>query len=268
MSASVLLRSVDDLGRNISSFIAGQLSATFREMLRGPQVIRDERYILYVTGEPHPFGNLAIIARADDSSSINEAIQSLAPCTAPSAIVLPDAPSAANSDRLQRAGYAMAELMPNMAINISAVAKVGLPSGYKMARVVGPSEGDRWVKAFATGYELPLPVAALFNPSSVGATADPAAPYQFFVILRNGAPVATSMLRLKDGVAGIYCIATIPAERGKGLGAYVTAETLRGAVNQGYSVGILQASAAGHPVYKRLGFEEFGAMQVFVKMPA
>lgn len=268
MPSATPFRSVQSIGPAINPFIAGQLGATFRDLLHGPEVVHDERFILYVTGQPHPFGNAAFLSRPDDPHAASEAVRLLAPSGAPQAIVLPDAPDADSNERLTRAGFAMFELMPNMAIDVPRLKPVALPDGYSFVRVVGDEQADRWVDAFAAGYELPRPVAALFSPRIVSASAALSARYQFFFILRNGQPVATSMMNLKEGVTGIYCISTIPAERGKGLGAFVTAQTLHSATAQGYSVGILQASAAGHPVYRRLGFAEFGAMRLFVKIPA
>ena len=90
---------------------------------------------------------------------------------------------------------------------------------------------------------------------------------QFFGIRRSGRLVAVSMLHLADGLAGIYCVATLPDERGRGLGAHVTAQALRAAHQVGYRVGILQSSAAGHSVYLGLGFKDFGAVSMFVRTP-
>jgi predicted GNAT family acetyltransferase len=90
---------------------------------------------------------------------------------------------------------------------------------------------------------------------------------QFFAVVRDGRTVATSLLYLADGLAGIYCVATLPAERGRGLGAHVTAEALRAAHRLGYGVGVLQSSAEGHPVYIGLGFEDLGRVPIFVRMP-
>ena len=62
-------------------------------------------------------------------------------------------------------------------------------------------------------------------------------------------------------------LATIPEERGKGLGAHATAEPLRLVRELGYGVGVLQSSPAGHSVYRKLGFADVGEVPLYVKMP-
>ncbi len=95
----------------------------------------------------------------------------------------------------------------------------------------------------------------------------PDASVQFFVIFKDAKPISTSLLYLHGGLAGIYCVATVPAERGRGLGAHVTAEPLRIAYDLGYRVGVLQSSVAGYPVYKRLGFAGFGGVPLYIHVP-
>ena len=68
-------------------------------------------------------------------------------------------------------------------------------------------------------------------------------------------------------MAGVYCVATVPEERSKGLGAYATAQPLRIAWQQGYRVGVLQSSLEGHALYRRLGFTDFGEVPLFIRMP-
>lgn len=90
---------------------------------------------------------------------------------------------------------------------------------------------------------------------------------EYYAIRKAGRIVATSMLCKHDGLAGVYCVATIPEERGNGLGAYVTAEPLRKAYTEGYRVGVLQSTAAGYGVYRRLGFMDLAAVSLFVRLP-
>ena len=93
------------------------------------------------------------------------------------------------------------------------------------------------------------------------------APMQFFGILHNGQVVATSMLLLADGLAGIYCVATRPEKRCQGLGARITAEALQAAQRLGYRVGVLQATEEGQPVYRSLGFQTFGEIAMYLRLP-
>jgi GNAT superfamily N-acetyltransferase len=79
--------------------------------------------------------------------------------------------------------------------------------------------------------------------------------------------VAISLCFLADGLAGIYSVATLREKRGKGLGGHDTAEALRAAQELGYRVGVLQSWEEGHSVYRRLGFEDFGGVPMFIRKP-
>lgn len=89
-------------------------------------------------------------------------------------------------------------------------------------------------------------------------------PFRTYIALLNGKPVGTSQLFLSAGVAGIYNVTCLPEARGRGIGKAVTQAPLRDACAMGYRVGILQASELGYPVYRRLGFQDFGKMSVFL----
>ncbi len=155
-----------------------------------------------------------------------------------------------------------------MAVDIERLSATALPSGYGCVRVGAGEAGSAWSETLAVGYGLPPGLARMFSPEALGADMADDAPVQFFAIERDGRTVATSMLYLADGLAGIYCVATLPEERGKGLGAHATAEPLRIAHRFGYRVGVLQSSTAGHSVYLGLGFRDVGGLPMFVRMPA
>lgn len=80
-----------------------------------------------------------------------------------------------------------------------------------------------------------------------------------------GRPVAAAQLLLSHGIAGVYYVGTVEAARGKGLGELVT----RAVTNRGFDAGAafvcLQATAMGEPVYRRMGYQEIGRYEGFVR---
>ena len=76
-----------------------------------------------------------------------------------------------------------------------------------------------------------------------------------FVARRKKRPIAASMVIQTGAVAGIYYVGTIPEARGQGLGELCT----RAAADAGFDLGadaiVLQASVAGEPLYRRMGFQ-------------
>ena len=153
-----------------------------------------------------------------------------------------------------------------MAVDIERLAPTKLPPGYTFVRVGVGSRSEDWVKALAVGYGLPLGLARRLSPAGLDADIADDARIQFFAIVRDDRIVATSMLFLDDGVAGIYSVATLTEERGKGIGGHATAEPLRVAQALGYRVGVLQSSEAGHSVYLGLGFADVGSVPMFMRM--
>jgi hypothetical protein len=82
------------------------------------------------------------------------------------------------------------------------------------------------------------------------------APHLVWAVARlDGQPVATAMVLCSHGVAGVYWVGTVPEARGRGLGELVTRAVGNAGFDAGMRVAALQASAMGHPVYLRMGYE-------------
>jgi ribosomal protein S18 acetylase RimI-like enzyme len=79
-------------------------------------------------------------------------------------------------------------------------------------------------------------------------------PWRMYVGYLNDQPVATNMLFNGAGVASVYAVATIPAARGRGIGAAITLKPLLEAREMGYRYGVLFSSEMGVRVYERIGF--------------
>ena len=84
-----------------------------------------------------------------------------------------------------------------------------------------------------------------------------------YVATLDGRPVATSQLFVGAGVAGIYNVTCLPEARGQGIGRAITLAPLLEARRQGYATSILQASDLGYPVYRRLGFRDYGRLNAY-----
>ncbi len=72
----------------------------------------------------------------------------------------------------------------------------------------------------------------------------------------DGVAVGIGILLLHANVAGLYYIATVPAEQKKGYGTAMMVYLLKRAKERGFHRAVLQASAAGKSLYERLGFQE------------
>jgi GNAT superfamily N-acetyltransferase len=267
MNATPTIQSVSSVHQAIGSMAATHMDLAFRAVVSGPGTEATDRFIRYITGEPHPMANLAIVRAGLDATGTRAAAAPLLEGNLPSVLLFPERAGDGVAETIAAMGYNDAGSMPAMAVDIGSLSATSLPDGYDFQRV-DRNAHEAWAEAFAAGYALPPKAARLFSPGAVDADIAHGAPVQFFAVMRGGRIVATSVLVLEAGLAGIYCVATLPDERKKGLGAHATAEPLRVAQHLGYRVGVLQSSTEGHNVYLRLGFKDVGGIPMFMRMPA
>lgn len=271
VSREALISSVAAAGTGLGPAIGRHFESTFRCLVGQKGVVSEPSYFRMLSGEAHPLGNLAVFPEPVEFSIVRTALEPMAGLGVPSAVIFSgtNPPSPDVAAYLSERGYASQSPIPAMAVDIASLKNTSLPIGYELVRVGSGPETDEWVRLLAAGYGLPVGLARYFSPAAFGAESTGAdAPLQFFAIRHAGAMVATSMCFLKDGLAGVYSVSTLPSERRKGLGEHATAEPLRLAARLGYRVGILQSSEAGYGVYRKLGFMDFGGLPIFVRIPA
>ena len=267
MNDATITRSIELDRDGIGLRAARHMERVFRTLTAGNGGESKDNYFRWITREPHPLGNVVFQSVESDAASAREAIEPLLAEDLPSAVLFPTGLSADAANSLIAAGFSDSPAIPAMAVDIERLPPTKLPDGYLFTRVTAGRQGEAWADTLAIGYGLPIGLARRFSPAVIGADMAGDARTQFFAVVHDERIVATSMLFLDDGLAGIYSVATLQDERGKGIGGYATAQPLRVAHALGYHVGVLQSSQAGHSVYLGLGFIDVGEVPMFTRTP-
>ncbi len=170
--------------------------------------------------------------------------------------------------RLLAHGFKLDDDGPGMAVNLLQLNEQRPQlAGLSIRIASGDEQLWQWCRAMADGFEIPpqldfiIPAWHDFLAKTELETVVP------FLAWLDGKPVATSLLFLAAGAAGIYAVSTLPEARRKGIGGWVTLRALQHGRERGYTVGTLQASAMGEPVYRKLGFEAYCHITSYVFRP-
>ena len=170
---------------------------------------------------------------------------------------------------LGKFGFAVDDASSGMAVALEdLIESLPVPAGFSITHAQDDASWWEWCRTMMVGFEAPAAkvefavnswhyLISRVNPVTTRA----------YIGWLNGKPVATSLLQLGGGVAGIYAVSTIPEARRKGLGAQVTLYPLLQARALGYKAGILQASEMGFGVYRSLGFQEYCRINSYLWRP-
>ena len=152
--------------------------------------------------------------------------------------------------RLVSAGFILHGRRAVMAMDLMKLTENKIPDGVKIQVVENKKMLGEWLKSVSAGLfkrEMDInPFSGILNDKRV----------KFYAAIFEKKIVSTSMVFMSSGVAGIYCVSTLPEFRNKGIGKATTTAALLDAKKSGYKYGILQASEMGEIIYKKIGFEE------------
>jgi GNAT superfamily N-acetyltransferase len=170
--------------------------------------------------------------------------------------------------QLERHGLSLARVMMGMAVNLETLDRVAtLPADFHIERVHGSEMQRLWARVLGSGSGFGEEAARVLMDLEPTLLNEDYIRKPRYIGFLSDRPVATSALVPAAGVAGIYAVSTIPEARQRRIGAAMTIVPLLEARTQGYSVGILQATLMGHPVYQRLGFQDVCEYRCYSQSP-
>ena len=246
-----------------AEFIVSRLDEFFRGLFSGSDTERNDDYFQIATALSHPIANIVIIRDPSNLPLVEKLARERALATFPTALCLLQSPTSELNATLKQTGYLDTEIMHSMAMDIAAMAKSETPAAFTLREVDG-SKHDEWVDTMAAGYELPREFVDRIGPNSNGPrNSVPEEHYHYFIAYHQDQPVATSTLIIRQGIIGVYNISTRPESRGKGLGTFVTRESIARIALKGYQTAILQASEMGRSIYERIGFSSVGTFPFY-----
>ena len=264
---------MDHIQTNVSdealvTAIRANMCDFFRHLSRSnpAEHLENRQFTRWYTPLPHPWFNgvLSSAPPDEDDAFIDETIEyfRLKGTNIFTWWMEPHVKSSDWKSVLSAHGFGFSNDTPGMAADLHEM-NVSNPStdGFEI-RVADDEESlHTWVKVFVSGYGLPSGWESITFDLWLQLGLD--LPIRNYLGYLNGQPVSTSTVFHGGGVAGIYCVATVPEARGKGIGAAITLKPLQDAREKGYRIGVLQSSDMGFNVYKKLGFRHLCQIENF-----
>jgi GNAT superfamily N-acetyltransferase len=237
------------------------LVSEFRQWSR-TELHDDPDMLWSVTDIPFPLFNGVLRARLA-ASRIDAAIEAaVARCRSRKVPLLwwtgPATRPADLGARLMSHGFVHDADLPGMAVDLTVLGEAPpAPPGLEIERVSEPETLRTWCQVATAGFGMPGFVGDAFLELFTSVGLGGGSPLHHYIGRLDGEPVATSSMFIGAGVAGIYNVCTIPEARQRGIGAGLTHRALGDARASGFRAAILQSSALGAGVYRKLGFREY-----------
>jgi ribosomal protein S18 acetylase RimI-like enzyme len=238
------------------------------------EIVDDDNSLSLFSEVPHPLVNNVIQAQLDQNGIRSEILTICAAFQKRGAPFMwylwPNSTPEDLAEHLLAMGLTHSHESPAMLAELADLPEtVPFVDELRLERVDSEQKLADYRVPLAVSFQLPEEVVDLFDSilQHLGLGEDGV--IQNYVAYLADRPAACATVHLgKDGVAGVWNVATIPEARGKGLGTAVTWLGCHEAKQRGYQDAMLLSSEMGYNVYQRLGFKEIFKAQVYLWQPS
>lgn len=233
----------------------------------GGEAHEEGRVTWFVTGLPHPLFNGVMAARLAPED-VDRTIDRLVAEFRTRGLPLEWSVGTSTVPRelgahLEAKGLRHLLRVPGMALPLDDLPEEAPPTGLTMVPAEDREDLATALRIALTTFEIPVELVPALVEMESTMPASHREKMQVFLGRLRGRPVASSVLFASAGVAGVYFVGTLSGVRGRGIARAMTSAALREGRTRGYRAGVLQATAMGVPVYRRLGFRTYSEFDIY-----
>ena len=169
------------------------------------------------------------------------------------------------ADSLQAHGFVHDEDIFAMAMDLSGLPDDRpLPPGVEITEAIDEQDLETWCSTMVAAFALPETVGKAYLRWLLALSPEERSSVHLYLGWLDHVAVATHLLILGGGAAGIHFLGTLPAARGRGVGGALRLNTLREGRAKGYRIGVTEAEPMAVGTCHRLGFKDYHTVSTYI----